>query len=77
MRPEGRDPGVHRELATKHEPRIAADKVSKEANLAAKEYTAPEFDVRDGVAHVTLNRPEAANALNLQLAQELLGADRE
>ena len=29
------------------------------------------FEVRDHVAHLTLNRPEAANALNLQLAQEL------
>lgn len=29
------------------------------------------FEVRDHVAHITLNRPEAANALNLALAQEL------
>ena len=29
------------------------------------------FEVRDQVAHLTLNRPEAANALNLDLAQEL------
>jgi 2-(1,2-epoxy-1,2-dihydrophenyl)acetyl-CoA isomerase len=29
------------------------------------------FEVRDHVAHLTLNRPEAANALNFQLAQEL------
>jgi 2-(1,2-epoxy-1,2-dihydrophenyl)acetyl-CoA isomerase len=30
-----------------------------------------KFEVRDHVAHITLNRPEAANALNLDLAQEL------
>lgn len=41
--------------------------------MAAEEYATMEFDVRDGVAHVTLNRPETANALNLQLAQELFG----
>ncbi len=29
------------------------------------------FEVRDHVAHLTLNRPEAANALNSQLAQDL------
>ena len=29
------------------------------------------FEVREHVAHLTLNRPEAANALNFQLAQEL------
>lgn len=29
------------------------------------------FDVRDGVAHVTLNRPDAANAINLQLSKDL------
>jgi len=43
-------------------------------NLAEEEYNTVEFDVRDGVAHVTLNRPEAGNALNLELAQELLRA---
>ena len=29
------------------------------------------FEMRDSVAQITLNRPEAANALNLDLAQEL------
>ena len=33
-----------------------------------------ELDVRDGVAHLTLNRPDAANGIDLQLAQELLAA---
>ncbi len=42
--------------------------------MAAEEYTTLEFDVRDGVAHVTLNRPEAGNAINLELSQELLRA---
>jgi 2-(1,2-epoxy-1,2-dihydrophenyl)acetyl-CoA isomerase len=32
------------------------------------------FEVRDGIGHVTLNRPDAANALNLELSQELYGA---
>src|SRR5579859_8037077 len=34
-------------------------------------YTCLNFEVREQVAHITLNRPEAANALNLPLAQEL------
>ena len=32
------------------------------------------FAVRDGVAHLTLNRPDAANAINLELGQELYDA---
>ncbi len=36
------------------------------------EYETMLFDVRDGVAHVTLNRPDTANALNLQMAREYL-----
>jgi 2-(1,2-epoxy-1,2-dihydrophenyl)acetyl-CoA isomerase len=29
------------------------------------------FDIKDNVAHVTLNRPDAANAINLQLSKDL------
>lgn len=32
------------------------------------------FDVQGSVAHITLNRPEAANAINLELARELMYA---
>jgi 2-(1,2-epoxy-1,2-dihydrophenyl)acetyl-CoA isomerase len=35
-------------------------------------YETIEFDVHDSVAHVMLNRPDAANGVNLQLAQDLL-----
>ena len=42
--------------------------------MIAEEYNALDFDVRDGVAHITLNRPEAGNAINLELGQELLRA---
>ena len=42
--------------------------------MTAEEYNSLEFDVRDGVAHITLNRPETGNALNLGLARELLRA---
>ncbi len=31
-----------------------------------------EFDVRDGVGRLTLNRPDAANAMNLALVRELV-----
>ncbi len=32
------------------------------------------FEVQDNVAHITLNRPEAANAINLELAKEFMYA---
>ncbi len=37
-------------------------------------YDTIDVDVRDGVAHLTLNRPDAANGINLQLAQDLMEA---
>src|ERR687889_1248362 len=37
-------------------------------------YDTLEFDVRDGVAHVTLNRPRAGNSINLEMGRELLHA---
>jgi 2-(1,2-epoxy-1,2-dihydrophenyl)acetyl-CoA isomerase len=39
-------------------------------------YAAIAFDVRDGVAHLTLNRPKAANSLNIELVEELLDASQ-
>ena len=30
------------------------------------------FEVRDNVAHVTLNRPQAGNALDLEMAKQLM-----
>ena len=37
-------------------------------------YSAILFDTRDGVGHITLNRPQAANSLNSQLSAELMDA---
>jgi 2-(1,2-epoxy-1,2-dihydrophenyl)acetyl-CoA isomerase len=37
-------------------------------------YDTIDLDVRDGVAHLTLNRPDAANAIDLGLAQDLMEA---
>jgi len=42
--------------------------------MTAEEYNTLEFDIRDDVAHLTFNRPEAGNAITLELAQELLSA---
>jgi 2-(1,2-epoxy-1,2-dihydrophenyl)acetyl-CoA isomerase len=39
-----------------------------------KQSTSLSFDVRDLVAHLTLNRPEAANTLNIELAENLMRA---
>ena len=33
-----------------------------------------EFDIQDSVAHIVLNRPKAANAINLQMAKDLMEA---
>jgi 2-(1,2-epoxy-1,2-dihydrophenyl)acetyl-CoA isomerase len=35
------------------------------------------LDVRDGIAHLTLNRPESANAIDIGVARDLLGATTE
>ena len=37
-------------------------------------YETIDLDVRDGVAHLTLNRPDAANGINLGLARDLMAA---
>ena len=38
------------------------------------EYTTILFDVRNGVARITLNRPQVANSLNLNMARDLMYA---
>ena len=38
------------------------------------EYTALLFEVRDSVAFITLNRPDSANALNIDMARDLMHA---
>jgi 2-(1,2-epoxy-1,2-dihydrophenyl)acetyl-CoA isomerase len=38
------------------------------------DYQTLKFEQRDGVAHLELHRPDAANGVNLQLAEELLHA---
>jgi len=37
-------------------------------------YETLQFEVRDGVAHITLDRPEAANSIDLRMGKELLQA---
>lgn len=41
------------------------------------DYQTLTFDVADGVARITLNRPDAANSLNVAMARELLAAARQ
>jgi 2-(1,2-epoxy-1,2-dihydrophenyl)acetyl-CoA isomerase len=38
------------------------------------DYTTLLFDVRDHIARITLNRPEAANALNEDMGRDLIQA---
>ena len=38
------------------------------------DYTTLLFDVRDNVAHITLNRPEAANSINIEMGKDLMHA---
>jgi 2-(1,2-epoxy-1,2-dihydrophenyl)acetyl-CoA isomerase len=38
------------------------------------DYETVDLEVRDGVAHLTLNRPDAANGINLPLARDLMDA---
>ena len=48
-------------------------KESKGGN-AQMTYTTLLFDVKDSIAHITLNRPDAANSINLDLARDLMYA---
>jgi len=38
------------------------------------QYTTILYDVRENVAHITLNRPEAANSINLEMSRDLMQA---
>jgi len=38
------------------------------------QYTTILFEVRENVAHITLNRPEAANSINLEMGHDLMQA---
>src|SRR6516164_7214032 len=37
-------------------------------------YDTIDLEVRDGVAHLVLNRPDAANGINVELARDLMEA---
>ncbi len=39
-----------------------------------QQFSALLFDVRDNVAHITLNRPDAANAMSSEMSKELMHA---
>lgn len=41
------------------------------------QYTNVLLDIRDNIAHLTLNRPQSFNALNLEMAKELMQATLE
>jgi 2-(1,2-epoxy-1,2-dihydrophenyl)acetyl-CoA isomerase len=47
---------------------------SKRREEKMAEYSTILFEVRDKVAHLTLNRPEAANSLNATLSAEMMDA---
>ena len=38
------------------------------------QYTTILFDIRDNIAHITLNRPEAANSINPEMGSDLMHA---
>jgi len=46
----------------------------KRGGYVLMNYTTLLFDVKDGVAHITLNRPEEVNAINLELSRDLMHA---
>ena len=64
--PSGSDPGAARRLGA-----AAGLRPSEERPMPHETIT---LDVAQGIATITLNRPEAYNALSLTLARELFGA---
>jgi 2-(1,2-epoxy-1,2-dihydrophenyl)acetyl-CoA isomerase len=46
----------------------------QKGGITKMEFTTLLFEVRDHVAHVTLNRPEAANSVNEEMAKDLMHA---
>lgn len=51
--------------------------VGSVATMSTERFEAIQLDTTDGVATITLNRPAQFNALNLQMARELLAATIE